>query len=1714
MPIERKVLEDLRRRLLDIGKRNRLINFRFSESSRNHLRIVDELPNVIHSRLVDEKPLYFGHLVEPDDEPEDEHTDIFLMALEAARSTDEDYLKEMVQLVEDDDTSAAGLRIERELKDKIRSQLSMPERPSRDTLTPAQIATNLGLKSSYDLPFPKEQSELDDAHVDDKLQTLLFPDQLERKLSGINDGARNAFSEMGVNILFVAIGYLEWYESGSSDQKLFAPLLLHPLAIQRTIKKQRYEYSIKTYGEDTESNHTLRERLQSDFGLVLPEYDVASDTPESYFQSIAQVIQSQKRWKVRRFVTVGLFPFSKIAMYHDLDPAKWPESPGLLEHPVLSDLLSISMMGDSLHPEEHDIDTIESGSESPLLIADADSSQHATVVDVLKGKNLAVKGPPGTGKSQTITNVIAAAMAQGLKVLFIAEKMAALDVVKNRLDHAGIGVFSLELHSTKANKKDVLQSLRDRLDLATKSTTQCRFYKNSLTELETLRSDLSSYVELLNQPFGKTAIRLHEIIWSAIKYQQQGSAANLPASVYEIFFGNTCEWTPSDVENRRIAVLSLQEKCEELERNYGPVVECPFWGIRCPELTRFEEEQLRDTILSLHNNVTILDEAQLRLSQSLCSPVELSLSVVENTIKAIGLTLRAISMKDVLSRTRSENDRDTIRRCMERLGAATRLEHFIFSKLDAEDIDTIPALEDLTSIDTIRSRMPRGCPRSNGSSEEFKQCAREYGNAGVQLKEQVEGLLGKIGKLEFGLPVTNQLLRSLLKAKKILEEVDRNTLLYRDEALYSEQVRPELKKAAERCAKLKSEQNGLSEILRFSLDEEPSTYRDYARTLRSASFLERIFGKKFRIAKKFWLGSCVAEPKKDTHAIASVFDEVAGQLEGVHGFTTDTSIAAFCGTQFHGLDTDFSTLLRVNKFALYLHQVFPGSDDHIRVVREFLLTAEMSELDRLKVVFDDEDTRTATYLVQVCKKLYSSANPVELTDLPTAFQDIGNWATEMYESMVRLQFKPETSSGDLASIINAIEERLSCKSALYEDAAASDLLGCPPLEFLGKTETLHMVLETSRNLVSMELPDDILTGILRMETSEEVLRNVESECQHAKELILEIESVKETKLPQANVDATEFFSKSQTVRDLSERLTRVVEAIGTLPLWATFCTVEKRCGELSMGSLIDWYYDSGAPAEHLRVAFEVALSRSLMQDAYKIHPELKRFSGTTQEAARARFLAIDRKFIDIMQSELQATLSGYAIPRGVNSGLKKEWTNLALIQNELSKKQRHIPVRDLFRRAGDAIQQMKPCWLMSPASVAQFLSPGDVEFDLVLIDEASQMLPEDAVGAIARSKQAVIVGDPMQLPPTSFFSKIDNTPQDDEDYEEFVDSESVLDRALSAFHPSRTLHWHYRSRHDSLIAFSNKHFYNGDLVLFPSREHEARVELVKVDGVYTPGKRVNFREIEVVANSVITFMCDHPNLSLGVVTMNQSQREILLDEIDRLFTRNPSVEAYLSKWEKSLERFFVKNLENVQGDERDVIFISTVYGPQEPGGKVAQRFGPINSEGGHRRLNVLFTRAKERVVVFSSMTSSDILAEGKKRGVGILKDYLEYAETGKLSLGSPSGRAPDSDFEIHVANRLTQLGYEVDAQVGSAGYFIDLAVREPGKTNRYIVGIECDGANYHSAKSTRDRDRLRQEILENLGWKIYRIWSTDWFNNPDGEIQKLEKYISRLKSSA
>jgi very-short-patch-repair endonuclease len=527
--------------------------------------------------------------------------------------------------------------------------------------------------------------------------------------------------------------------------------------------------------------------------------------------------------------------------------------------------------------------------------------------------------------------------------------------------------------------------------------------------------------------------------------------------------------------------------------------------------------------------------------------------------------------------------------------------------------------------------------------------------------------------------------------------------------------------------------------------------------------------------------------------------------------------------------------------------------------------------------------------------------------------------------------------------------------------------------------------------------------------------------------------------------------------------------------------------------------------------FRLALAESLLRVAFVERPALGQFIGELHEKKIARFRELDSALTSIHRTRLSRRL--HASRPQIHGGASPN-SEAGILLGEIHRKRGHMPIRKLLGKAGGLIQRIKPCFLMSPLSVAQFLDPRNPSFDLIVFDEASQVRPEDALGAFLRGSQLVVMGDTQQLPPTSFFDHLaaGDDAQEEPEAAAMSDVESILHQCARSF-PTKTLQWHYRSRHESLIAISNLYFYGNKLRVYPSpvdRSDELGLHFVHVPrSAYDIGKtRMNRVEAQAVAVAALEHFRRSPEKTLGIGTFNLPQQQAIQEELELQLRAHPEMEPVIAR---AREPLFVKNLETIQGDERDTILISLGYG-RDASGKLSLNFGPINKEGGERRLNVLISRARERCVVFANFTAQDLaLDTTNAKGLFALKAFLEFAQTRQLATFHANDDEETSAFEEAIAQVLEQQGCVVRRRVGCAGFRIDLAVVDPVESGRYLLGIECDGPKYSDARVARDRDRLRQQMLEQLGWSIHRVWSTDWYRDREGTIAQLLQAVETAK---
>lgn len=602
----------------------------------------------------------------------------------------------------------------------------------------------------------------------------------------------------------------------------------------------------------------------------------------------------------------------------------------------------------------------------------------------------------------------------------------------------------------------------------------------------------------------------------------------------------------------------------------------------------------------------------------------------------------------------------------------------------------------------------------------------------------------------------------------------------------------------------------------------------------------------------------------------------------------------------------------------------------------------------------------------------------------------------------------------------------------------------------------------------------------------------------------------------------ESASLLKTCGDDIARLTTFLqglrEALPRLRTWCQWMEVRGAALRAGLAPIVQAFEEGRVTASDVVSVSEKAYYQWFTEHALNEDAALRDFHSTEHARLISDFGSADGVHQRLCSDAVRTRISKRA---PITDATASKGSALGILRRETQKKKRHMSVRALLGETGDVVMRLTPCFLMSPISVAQYLDPRMPKFDVVIFDEASQIPAWEAVGAIARGRSAVIVGDPKQLPPTSFFGRAEQ--QESADDSELEDLESILDDCIGGGLPWLRLRWHYRSRHESLIAFSNHHYYDNKLVTLPSADTDAARDRgvsfrYIVDGVYDKGKsRTNRREAEAVVDEVVARL-SRPSSSgsIGIVTFNTEQRTLIEDLLDAARRNHPQLESYFA--ETRDDGVFVKNLENVQGDERDVIFFSIGYG-KDATNRISMNFGPMNRDGGHRRLNVAITRARCEVVVFSSLRADELdLTRTQARGVRDLRAFLDYAERGIRAIREASSVNVDADFdspfEEQVCERLRKLGWHVVPQVGCSGYRIDLGVVDPDMRGRFLMGIECDGAAYHSAATARDRDKLRASVLSELGWRLRRIWSTDFWQDANGEIQRVHEALTRELAAA
>lgn len=589
------------------------------------------------------------------------------------------------------------------------------------------------------------------------------------------------------------------------------------------------------------------------------------------------------------------------------------------------------------------------------------------------------------------------------------------------------------------------------------------------------------------------------------------------------------------------------------------------------------------------------------------------------------------------------------------------------------------------------------------------------------------------------------------------------------------------------------------------------------------------------------------------------------------------------------------------------------------------------------------------------------------------------------------------------------------------------------------------------------------------------------------------------------VNLADLEESSDWVSAAASAAKRYKSNLSGLKNWVVVQLKSEQLKEAGLSCVVEAWKRGSVDAGNIQNAYESNLYYALVLKTIREDARLKEFQGRQYEDMIDRYKELIEKFRILTIQELAAKLSSQIPVSGTSSAASSE---IGILKRAIKSNGRMLSIRKLFDEIPVLLRRLCPCMLMSPISVAQYIDPSFPKFDLVIFDEASQLPTSEAVGTIARGENVVIVGDPNQLPPTNFF----NSNRIDEDNMDKEDLESLLDDCLSISMPQEHLKWHYRSRHESLIAYSNMKYYDNKLYTFPSpNDMVSEVSLVHADGYYDKGRtKQNKAEAQAVVDEIIRRLSDEKlrNDSIGVVTFSSVQQNLIDDMLTDAFLKYPQLEEFDRA---SKEPVFIKNLENVQGDERDVILFSVGYGPDKEG-KVSMNFGPLNRDGGWRRLNVAISRARKRMVVYSTLRPEQIdLSRTRAEGVAGLRGFLEFAEKGKSVLASRASsgtKTPDS-LVLKLADAIREMGYEVKCNIGCSEYKMDIGIVNAGKPDTYQLGILLDGQNCKEAATSRDRFVLQPDVLKGLGWKIMRVWTLEWLDNPEKVLKDIKDELEK-----
>lgn len=1536
--------------------------------------------------------------------------------------------------------------------------------------------------------------------------------ELQRRLKNLRGKDREWLEEQGVNVLFLAVGFLRWVDVDGEPAK--APILLVPCDLFQA--SPRDPFMLQRESDEIVLNATLRHVL-SQQGIELPEY--TDDQPVSEFLALVdETIKARDGWSVSPELVLGTFQFSKLAMWEDLESLRAEEEVEPLVCALAGDASAANAMdrgGGGVHTRDHS--SLEGGAiddeldpRDQWLVLPADFSQVLAVARARSGEHLVIHGPPGTGKSQTIANIIGALMAEGRSVLFVSEKTAALDVVKRRLEASGLGIFCLDLHSERGRKANVYAQLKESRDDARTGSKKVLDY-DLLVEKRRKLNQLTRTLHERREPLGRSVYEVHGQFAAYRDFPDVEMAVPTPGGL-----------TQAEVRRFRGLATSLAERSVEFREHLTSL-----WLPLRPNASRVVlADALRKDAATVTAAAQFLRAAGIVATQRLGVPkstTRTDLAALASVFAQLAATPGGVPQRWLVAAVTPRLQ------ALAEAESAHQAERHRLMLVTAPSLGPqLPPLEYADLGSALRSALREpALPELLGTDWR------------ARVVREAATLPSNIATLHTLYP---QLTDALIALARALQEPtpttrrDANELLsFAAEVLSLAPVPPAWVAGNVSAADVDSAESAL---LQLETAESAFTAKyeveliglvDQAMLVRyrtdHRSLLAR-FRKQFKDDQRTLQGAKLTQGRisvdQATSAIAAAL-EIRDQR--IRWEARSNELSALLGNRFAGRGTNWDKVRR----------------DHLGTTRMLIGKASTRETIGASLLADGSMLRP---VANAAAELLAQVIAVESQLLPANPSlgqplDAVSILARACDASVRVvadvvtQLSPEllspvTGAEQLGVLLDSAAwlARNEADQALRAAALAADFgerfVGLPTV-----WADIQAAIDWTANFLRLVGAKPSATAIAHAVNprSTNEYSHWKTEAQNAcatfdREMALLNDRLDESLTPWGSWSLAPDTVLKHWARQLSE-------TADSASAWLNYLDHVQELEQFGGAGLVSRIRKLTAIATDIPPIVERKLLSQWLEAVYDAEPALKAFASPDQNLLIQQFRDLDKSTWKAAQAEIRRRCFKKYPDRHATSAQAGE---VGALNKELSKKRNLMPVRLLFKRAPNLIAALKPCFLMSPLAVSQYLprSPLASEtltFDTVVFDEASQIFPEDAMPAIARARQVIVVGDSQQLPPSSFFKKgMDE--QEEEWNDDNVPSDANAlkgrDSILEAFEGMRGLGVggsrllvHYRSRHEDLIRFSNHHFYDDRLLVFPS-PHPATPglgvrDVLLQEGRYDAGaSRTNRVEADRVVDLVFELMRTRPSdESIGVVALSRNQASLVERLIDdrRLLERDVD-----HRFSPTVEPFFVKNLENVQGDERDHIILTIGYGPVGDGKHTPNRFGPINTEGGGRRLNVAVSRARRSMTVVRSLRASDIVSE--QVGSQLLKRYIEFAENPRTAIAANQvvdpDAEPESPFEEAVLRALNALGYDVVPQVGVAGYRIDLAVRsEDG--SRFDLAIECDGFTYHSSPAARDRDWLRQSILEDLGWTFHRVWSTAWARDPKAALAEIVAAIAAAR---